>query len=93
MANDGHHVGISDKLFRDRDRLGGAALVIKCRQLQAMAGQNRPLRPGVFDGQLGTMKHALALRGLITGQRSGEADLHYRFSPSTADDEYDGENR
>jgi len=58
-----------------------------------MAGQDGSLHIGLLDGQFGAVEHALALGRLIASQRSGEADLHYRFLPSTADDKYDGKNR
>ena len=80
MANDGDHILVSDELLGRRDRLRGAALVIEFQEFQSITRKNRSLGVGLLDGQLRTMQHILALRSLIAGQRTDEADLHNRLT-------------
>ena len=88
MADDRCDVGIGDKLFGGGNRLGGTALIIELQEFQPVTGKDRSLRIGLFNGQLGSVQHILALRSLIAGQRTDEADPHHRLGPAAAVEPY-----
>ena len=86
MADHGDDIRIRDEPFGRGHGLRRAALIIQLYKLKPQPWQERALGVGLLDSKLGAVQHALALRGLIAGERADEAHLDDRLAAPTTDD-------